>query len=319
MPAIRRPAAGAHAGVRPSRHRPEHPHTADAADGAGRRGRRHRRGVRGRTGHHGAATGARQETHPRRRHPVCAARTRRPRRAAARGAGGRLRRLCDRLAARQKHRSSRCRPRRCIWRWCWPSCCPTSRRCSGWPRWCASRRRDGRPGAPPTAASSRSTSRTPRAGTRRSSRAASRCCAAPMAWAEPGRFQYEAAIQSAHCARATQRPRRRRHAAEAAPGAAALGAVAGCGSGGGRGRRRGRRAGCRAAGARCHRRPGRRAISAGVDDSGTSVGRGGAGRGGRRGVSASHRTDVRSRGGRVPLASFARSLPLTGSASDIPG
>ena len=34
------------------------------------------------------------------------------------------------------------------------------------------------------------------------SRAESRCCAAPMASGEPGRFQYEAAIQSAHCARA---------------------------------------------------------------------------------------------------------------------
>ena len=65
-----RPAAGAHAGVRPPRHRAQHPHAADAAGGARRRRGRHRRGVRRPTGDHGSAPGAGQETYPRCRHPV---------------------------------------------------------------------------------------------------------------------------------------------------------------------------------------------------------------------------------------------------------
>ena len=69
--------------------------------------------------------------------------------------------------ARKVHRSSRCRPRRCIWRWCWPSCCPTSRRCSGWPRWCASPRRAGRHGAPPDGGFVPLDEQDPRAGTPR--------------------------------------------------------------------------------------------------------------------------------------------------------
>ena len=80
----------------------------------------------------------------------------------------------------------------------------TSQRCSAWPRWCACRRRAGRQGAPPTAASSRSTSRTPGCGTRLLI-AARRGAAAPRPWpSTAGRFQYEAAIQSVHCTRATQ-------------------------------------------------------------------------------------------------------------------
>ncbi len=94
---------------------------------------------------------------------------------------------------------------------------------------------------------------------------------------KPGRFQYEAAIQSAHCARASAASRRRAHAAEAAQGAAAAGAVAGCGGRGGRGRRPGRRPARRAPRARRHRRPGGRAFSACVDNAGPPVGRGGAG------------------------------------------
>ena len=57
------------------------------------------------------------------------------------------------------------------------------------------------------------------------------------AFGRPGRFQYEAAIQSAHCARATTRPRRRRSATETAPGSAARGAVVGGRGRVGRGRR----------------------------------------------------------------------------------
>ena len=74
----------------------------------------------------------------------------------------------------------------------------------------------------------------------------------------PGRFQYEAAIQSAHCARAQDGPRRRRSAAEAAPGRAAGGAVAGDGGGFGRGGRRCRRAGRGAARPRRDQRSGDR-------------------------------------------------------------
>ena len=61
---------------------------------------RDRRGVRRSTGDHGSAAGAGQETDPRRRHTVRDTRPRRPGRAVARGAGGDLRRVRHRLAGR---------------------------------------------------------------------------------------------------------------------------------------------------------------------------------------------------------------------------
>ncbi len=107
----------------------------------------------------------------------------------------------------------------------------------------------------------------------------------------PGRFQYEAAIQSAHCARATQGKVDLSALQKAAPRTAAGGAVARGGGGVGSCRRRDRRARGRAARAGRNRRPGRRAISAGLGDAGTSAGRGGAGRRSRGGLPPGHRTD----------------------------
>ena len=79
---------------------------------------------------------------------------------------------------------------------------PTSQRCSASPRWCACRRRDDRRGARPT-------------GARPARRAGHNALwdatlidrgeallRRAHAFGRPGRFQYEAAIQSAHCDRA---------------------------------------------------------------------------------------------------------------------
>ena len=110
-------------------------------------------GLRRRTGDDGAAAGAGQETHPRRRHPVRAARTRRPGRAPARGAGGRLRRLRDRLAARARRarRSTSLSAEALHLALVLADLLPDEPEVLGLPRWCAFRRRGGRPGAPPTA------------------------------------------------------------------------------------------------------------------------------------------------------------------------
>jgi RNA polymerase sigma-70 factor (ECF subfamily) len=104
----------------------------------------------------------------------------------------------------------------------------------------------------------------------------------------PGRYQYEAAIQSTHCARA-----------HTASGAAADGSVAGCGGFPGGRRWRSGRAGRRAARARRDQRPGRRTVPAGLDRPSALAGRIRPARGCRAGLPQGHRPHQRRRRHRV--------------------
>ena len=96
-------------------------------------------------------------------------------------------------------------PRRAVWR---RRRCGSSARCSGccltsrkrevcWP-WCSTARRVGRPGAPRTATTCRCRRRTLGSGRRRSSKKRNASSLPPRRKRRAGRFQLEAALQSAH-------------------------------------------------------------------------------------------------------------------------
>ena len=200
-----RSSAGADAGLCAPGDRRQLPHAADAADGARHRRRRHRPGLLDaalpRWPNGWSALNA-ESAMPASRSWFRRARSFDERLPAVLEAvyGAR----CDRLAAGAAGaiRSNRWPLRRCILRRSWSKCCPTNPRCSGLAalvclseaRRPARRARDGqfvpldRAGLPPLGF-----------GADRARRDV--CCIAPMASAVPGRYQYEAAIQSTHCAR----------------------------------------------------------------------------------------------------------------------
>jgi hypothetical protein len=118
----------------------------------------------------------------------------------------------------------------------------------------------------------------------------------------PGRYQPEAAIQSAYCARAETGRIDWPALRKAAPGAAAAGALPG--RGGGAGRRRGpdRGSGGRSGGAGRDRRPSRAAVPAGMSDAGASAGDARSGRRSGRRLSPRDRADERRRRHGLPEA-----------------